>query len=103
MRIKGNSCLGGCCSGVIVKATGITNVRRKTLDVVSDEATALEMAKDLLGEESFDEEAFQTLQATIESGERAFVNSEPPEICAQCGSSLQLYRGNCAKCGKNPY
>ena len=119
---KADYCLGGCCKGVIIKPYG-TNTRRKTISgIIQTEQIAIDKAKTLLIDEilldvdnddneddvntmskTIDETVVSELLKKIESGETILKNSEPPEVCLNCGVSLQLYRGNCAKCGKYPY
>lgn len=102
--IKEDYCLGGCCSGTVVKPYGIMNARRRTLPIIGDEQKALETAEELLREvDGLDKSKWDEILAKIEAGERAFKNSNEPDICCNCGVGLQLYRGNCAKCGKYPY
>lgn len=101
--IREDICLGGCCTGTVVKPIAL-NARRQILSVMADEQTALNKAEELLREvDGLDEEKWDSLMAKIEAGERALENSLDPDICQNCGVGLQLYRGNCAKCGKNPY
>ena len=103
ITIKEDYCLGGCCSGTVVKPYG-TNARRRILPITGDEQTALDTAEALLQEvDGLDQKKWRQLLAKVEAGERAFENSNEPDICGNCGVGLQLYRGNCAKCGKNPY
>ena len=102
--IKKDYCLGGCCSGTVIKPYGITNARRRTLPIIGDEQKALETAGELLREVGgLDQLKWDEILAKVETGERAFENSNEPDICSNCGVGLQLYRGNCAKCGKYPY
>ena len=110
LDIKGDSCLGGCGGGVIVKTVhpGATPPLRKNrsraLDPLTDEAMAIHAAADLLRElDGLDESVLASLETKLASGDRVLNHSEPPEICAQCAVALQLYRGKCAKCGKYPY
>ena len=101
--IKEDSCLGGCCSGTVIKPIAL-NARRLTLPVIEDEQMALETAQSLLQEvDGFDKNKWDVLMAKIEAGDRALENTQDPDICQNCGVGLQLYRGNCAKCGKYPY
>ena len=101
--IKEDICLGGCCTGTVVKPIAL-NARRKILSVMADEQTALTQAEELLRDvDGLDEEKWDVIMAKIQAGEKALENSREPEICQNCGVGLQLYRGNCAKCGKNPY
>lgn len=111
VAIKEDYCLAGCCSGVVVKPLG-TSGRRVACKVIADEKTALQVAEELLlqingdgsADESFvDEDKLSRLKDKITAGERALEKSDVPEICHNCGVGLQLYRGNCAKCGKYPY
>ena len=108
--IADRSCLGGCGQGVVVKPidpsipAASKVLRRRVLDTIRDEAMAVAAAADLLTSiNALDETAFLALSAKIAAGERALNNSVPPEVCLACGKALQLYRGNCAICGKNPY
>jgi len=106
VAIEEDYCLGGCCQGVVVKPTGITQKpRRKVIKgLLVVEAAAIELAQDLLTDlDGIDEESLRSLKAKLSDGERVLRNSEPPDVCQSCGVSLQLYRGNCAKCGKYPY
>jgi hypothetical protein len=110
LDIKGESCLGGCGGGVIVKivhpgaAPPLSKNRSRALDPLTDEAMAIRAAADLLRElGGLDETMLDSLEAKLASGDQALRHSEPPDMCAQCGVALQLYRGNCAKCGKYPY
>ena len=99
-------CLGGCCSGTVVKPYGIMNARRRTLPIIGNEQIALETAEMLLREVDggLDQLKWNDIREKIEAGGgRVFENSNEPEICISCGVGLQLYRGNCAKCGKRPY
>ena len=64
--IKEEHCLGGCCTGTVVKPIAL-NARRRTFSVISDEETALEMAKGLLREvDGLDTEKWETLIAKME-------------------------------------
>ncbi|CAB9526486.1 expressed unknown protein [Seminavis robusta] len=102
--LKGDYCLGGCCSGTVVKPIGKTNSHRKMLPVIADQETAMETAETLLLElDALDESKLQTLRDKMAAGDRVLENSNEPDICQNCGVGLQLYRGNCAKCGKYPY
>jgi hypothetical protein len=108
LDIKGDSCLGGCGGGVIVKTVHpgapFSKNRSRALDPLIDEAMAIRAAADLLRElDGLDETILASLEAKLASSDRALSHSEPPEMCAQCGVAMQLYRGNCAKCGKYPY
>mgnify|MGYP007080206478 CR=1 FL=1 len=101
--IKEDYCLGGCCSGTVMKPLG-TNSRRQILPLQANEAGALETASKLLQDvEGLDPEKFGALTVKLASGERVLSNSQDPDVCQNCGVGLQLYRGNCAKCGKYPY
>ena len=103
MTIKEDYCLGGCCAGIVVKPIAL-NARRRTMPVIADEELALEKAQALLLEvEGLDESKWDNLMAKREAGQRALENTQDPDICKNCGVGLQLYRGNCAKCGKSPY
>ena len=106
VEFKSEYCLGGCCRGVIVKPFG-TNTRRQTIPgIIDSEEIAIDTAKSLLVEWDipYDENVIKELSTKIASGEKVLCNSEPPEVCRNCGvAPLQLYRGNCAKCGKYPY
>lgn len=81
------------------------NARRKILKgILENEEAAVDLAQDLLTElGGLDEAALESIKTRLDNGERVLCNSEPPEVCQNCGVSLQLYRGNCAKCGKYPY
>ena len=106
VEFKSEYCLGGCCRGVIVKPFG-TNTRRQTIPgIINSEEIAIDTAKSLLGEWDipYDENVVKELSTKAASGEKVLCNSEPPEVCQNCGvAPLQLYRGNCAKCGRYPY
>mmetsp|Transcript_27252 Transcript_27252/g.45429 ORF Transcript_27252/g.45429 Transcript_27252/m.45429 type:complete len:165 (+) Transcript_27252:2-496(+) len=99
-------CLGGCGSGVQVKPfdkTTATNNRRVTLSAVPSEEVAVSAAAEVLeGIGGLNIDSLNDLQTKLQAGER-ILNCEPPEMCLNCNSALQLYRGNCAKCGKYPY
>lgn len=101
------NCLGGCGPGVVVKAfdrtSSSTNQRRRMLPAMTDETKTVQAAVQLLEEiDGLDTTALQELELKLEAGEHA-LNIDAPEVCARCGTVLQLYRGNCAKCGKYPY
>lgn len=101
--IKEVVCLGGCCSGTVIRSFGL-NARRRTLPIISDEKIALDTAKSLLQDiNGLDNNQWNLLETKMAAGERALENIQDPEICQNCGVGLQLYRGNCAKCGKYPY
>lgn len=100
-------CLGGCGSGVQVKKfdkTVATNSPRMTLSAAATEEVAINSAAELLEgiKGGLNDEALKEMRAKLEAGERIF-EIEPPEMCMNCNVALQLYRGNCAKCGKYPY
>jgi hypothetical protein len=103
IEIKQDYCLGGCCQGVIVKPFG--SPQRQTIKgTLVNEFDAVAAAETLLRElDGLNLDALEKLMAKIKAGERALHDSEPPEVCQNCGVALQLYRRNCAKCGKYPY
>lgn len=102
--VKEDYCLGGCCSGTVVKPLGQPNARRIVLPVMADQITAVDAAERLLLDmQALDKDRLQTLREKIKAGARVLENSQEPDICRNCGVGLQLYRGNCAKCGKNPF
>jgi hypothetical protein len=102
--VKEDYCLGGCCSGTVVKPMGQTNARRVMLPIMADQITALNAAERLLLDiKALDKDKLQTLRDQLKAGDRVLKNSQEPDICRNCGVGLQLYRGNCAKCGKYPY
>lgn len=102
--VKEDYCLGGCCTGTVVKPVGQTNARRIILPVMTDQATAVKAAETLLQDiNSLDNDKRKSIQEKLAAGDRVLENSNEPDICQNCGVGLQLYRGNCAKCGKYPY
>jgi hypothetical protein len=104
ITVKEDYCLGGCCSGTVVKPTGQPNARRIVLPVMADQITAVDAAESLLLDiEALDEDKLQALREKLKAGGLVLENSQEPDICRNCGVGLQLYRGNCAKCGKNPF
>mmetsp|Transcript_14222 Transcript_14222/g.21018 ORF Transcript_14222/g.21018 Transcript_14222/m.21018 type:complete len:167 (+) Transcript_14222:122-622(+) len=102
--IKEEYCLGGCCSGCVIKPISGSS-RKQTMSTISDESTALQTAQSLLEDvvDGLNQDKWKELSSKIAAGERALEKSNDPEICQNCGVGLQLYRGNCAKCGKYPY
>ena len=108
-QFKSDYCLGGCCQGVVVKPFGVSkasSLRRKIIKgTLTDERAAIEAAQALLSEWNIpmNEAIINEVTNKIDSGEKVLQNSEAPEVCQNCGVALQLYRGNCAKCGKYPY
>ena len=106
VEFKSEYCLGGCCRGVIVKPFGLNTTRWKTISGILDtEQKAVDTAKSLMNEWNIpiNEDTLLEVSTKIKAGETVLNNSEPPEVCQNCGVSLQLYRGNCAKCGKYLY
>lgn len=96
------NCLGGCGKGIVLKV-GTTATTRRAVQSISSEGEALQTASELLRDiGALDGDQLVRLKGKLEAGERIF-EAEAPELCVRCGVGLQLYRGNCAKCGKYPY